>query len=141
VEKSRERMCPVRTHGFSAYYSPSLDEITMPAKETFKNSEFYFSVLFHEMTHATGHKARLNREGVSNPSKFGSKLYSPEELIAELGAAFLSNEAGILRPDLFDNSAAYLASWISALKADSRLLLHAASAAQHAADFILGEKE
>lgn len=130
--------CFLRTQGFSAYYNPAADQITMPDKGTFRSGEGYFATLFHEMTHSTGHASRLNREGITGPVHFGSKVYSREELIAELGAAFLSNESGILKPNLFENSSAYLASWIAALEGDTRLLLHAASAAQRSADFILG---
>jgi antirestriction protein ArdC len=70
------------------------------------------------MTHATGHGSRLDREGITQQAKFGSDRYSKEELVAELGAAFLSNEAGILDGVRFENSAAYLALWVSKFKND-----------------------
>lgn len=131
-------ICPVRHGGFKASYSPRKDEIWMPAPEVFKSREEYFHTLFHEATHSTGHVSRLNREGVMGGAWFGSQPYSKEELVAELGAAFLSNESGILDNVLFENSAAYLASWISALQNDHRLILSAASMAQRSTDFILG---
>ena len=88
--------------------------------------------------HATGHSSRLNREGITLSTKFGSELYCREELIAELGAAFLSNEAGILSQVQFENSAAYLNSWIQKLEKDPRLIVSAASQAQRGSDFIRG---
>jgi len=93
---------------------------------------------YRHKTHATGHGSRLDREGVTIPAKFGSERYSKEELIAELGAAFLSNEAGILEGVQFENSAAYLASWIAKLENDPRMIVSAASQAQRSTDFIMG---
>jgi hypothetical protein len=104
-----------------------------------RSSEDYHHTLFHEMTHATGHGSRLDRDGVTNPIKFGSERYSKEELIAELGAAFLSNEAGILDQVRFDNSAAYLESWIKNLKDDPTLIVSAASQAQRGFDWVTGQ--
>jgi zincin-like metallopeptidase len=89
-------------------------------------------------THAVGHSSRLNREGITQQAKFGSERYSQEEPNAELGAAFLSNEAGILDRVRFENSAAYLASWIAKLENDSRMIVSAASQAQRSTDFIMG---
>jgi Zincin-like metallopeptidase len=88
--------------------------------------------------HAAGHSSRLDREGVTQRARFGSGRYCKEELIGELGAAFLSNEAGILDSVRFQNSAAYLASWIQKLENDPRMIVSAASQAQRSSDFILG---
>jgi antirestriction protein ArdC len=132
------RLCPIHHVGFAAFYSPERDVIQMPASGTFRTQEDYYHTLFHEMTHATGHGSRLDREGVTQPVKFGSDRYSKEELIAELGAAFLSNEAGILNEVQFQNSAAYLASWIRKLENDPRLIVSAAAQGQRASDFIRG---
>jgi len=132
------RLCPIHHAGFAAFYSPSDDVIRVPAPSTFHSQEDYFHTLYHEMTHATGHGSRLNREGIADGVRFGSEKYSREELIAELGAAFLSNEAGILDAVRFENSAAYLASWIQKLESDPRLIVSAASHAQRASDFIRG---
>ena len=85
--------------------------IRIPAPSTFRSQEDYFHTLYHEMIHGSGHSSRLDREGVTQRARFGSERYSKEELIGELGAAFLSNEAGILDSVRFENSAAYLASW------------------------------
>ena len=90
------------------------------------------------MIHASGHISRLNREGITQHTRFGSERYSKEELIGELGAAFLSNDVGILDSVRFENSAAYLASWTRKLESDPRLIVSAASQAQQASDFIVG---
>ena len=105
------RLCPIHHAGFAACYSPQDDVIRIPAPSTFHSQDDYYHTLYHEMIHASGHISRLNREGVTQHTRFGSERYSKEELIGELGAAFLSNEAGILDSVRFENSAAYLASW------------------------------
>jgi antirestriction protein ArdC len=135
---------PEIKHGLDrAYYSPGGDFVGMPSPEQFKSGEDYYSVLFHELTHSTGHESRLNRKGVSGAdgqwSAFGSQSYSKEELVAEMGAAFLCGQAGIVERTL-DNSAAYIKSWLSRLKDDARLVVQAAAQAQKAADFILDKQ-
>jgi len=132
------KLCPIHHTGFAALYSPNDDVIRMPSPSSFRNPESYQVTLFHEMTHATGHASRLNREGITQPVQFGSERYSKEELIAELGAAFLSNEAGILTNIQFENSSAYLGSWIQKFQNDPRMIISAASQAQRGADFVLG---
>lgn len=139
VEKAK--LCPIIHAGFAALYSPKDDVIRLPDPGTFKTREGYYATLFHEMTHATGHVSRLNREGITQPVKFGSQRYSKEELIAELGASFLSNEAGILNQVQFENSSAYLSSWIEKLQNDPRMIVSAASHAQRSADFVLGVEQ
>lgn len=121
-----------------AAYIPSRDTVTMPSRTAFDSQAEYYSTLFHELTHSTGHAKRLAREGFDTPQKFGSESYSREELIAEMGSAMLCGIAGIEQATI-NNSAAYLQSWIKRLKADSRLVVSAASAAQKAADYIRGE--
>jgi antirestriction protein ArdC len=118
-----------------AWYSPSQDRVGMPSRSLFNSPAEYYSTLFHELTHSTGNAKRLHREDFDKPSQFGSESYSKEELIAEMGSAFLCGLSGIER-ETIPNSAAYLKTWISRLKADNRLLLTAASAAQKAADYI-----
>ena len=132
------KICPIYHTGFAAVYSPGEDVIRMPAQKTFRSPESYYQTLFHEMTHSTGHASRLDREGVTLPIKFGSERYSKEELIAELGASYLSNEAGILNEVQFDNSAAYLGSWIEKFENDPKMIFTASSQAQTSTDFILG---
>lgn len=118
-----------------AAYSPLLDEVFMPSMGRFASPDGYYSTLFHELTHATGHKSRLDRPGVTSHNEFGSEDYSKEELVAEFGAAMLSSVAGITRN--VENSAAYIQHWLGVLKADKRMLVSAAGAAQKAADYIL----
>ena len=111
--------------------------------ETFRSGQDYYSVLFHELTHSTGHQSRLNRKGFSASdgewSAFGSTPYAREELVAEMGAAFLAGQAGIVERTI-ENSAAYVQSWLQRLKDDNRLVVQAAAQAQKAADFILGRQ-
>jgi antirestriction protein ArdC len=104
---------------------------------TFDSAEEYYSTLFHELTHSTGHPARLNRSTLTDFERFGDESYSREELVAEMGAAFLTGFCGIENRTI-NNSAAYLANWLAALKSDSRIVLIAANQAQKAADLILG---
>jgi len=98
--------------------------------------------LFHELCHSTGHESRLNRKGMrgteGNWSSFGANPYAKEELVAEMGAAFLCGEAGIVERTI-NRSAAYVASWLQRLKNDSKLVVQAAAHAQRASDFILGK--
>ena len=114
-----------------AFYSPVLDYVNMPKKETFINENAYYATCFHELAHSTGHDKRLKRGLTGN---FGSDPYAKEELIAELASAFVCAEIGI--DNTFDNSAAYLANWIKALKGDSKLLISASSKAKKAFDLI-----
>ena len=131
---------PIR-HGVSAAcYVPALDEIRMPSRESFVSAEAYYGVLWHELTHSTGALARLARRGVTEPTRFADHAYSEEELVAEMGSAFLANECGIL-PATLENSAAYLRSWVRVLKGDSRLVVRAAGQAQKAADWLLNRSE
>ena len=102
--------------------------------------EEYYSTFFHELVHSTGHKRRLGRSGVEEVAAFGSHEYSKEELVAEIGSAMLCGVAGIEQVTL-DNSAAYIQSWLKALKNDERMIVSAAGQAQKAADYILGRVE
>ncbi|WP_051440544.1 ArdC family protein [Ensifer aridi] len=124
--------------GDRACYSPSTDTIHMPERSSFIGSptssptEAYYSTLCHELTHYTGAKNRCDRD---LSRRFGSQAYAMEELVAELGAAFLCAELGISsepRPD----HAQYIASWLQILKNDKRGLFTAASAAGKAVDFL-----
>jgi len=124
--------------GGRACYSPSFDKVMMPEKESFGKREEYYSTLFHELTHSTGHESRLNRDGIMNPIRFASHDYSFEELVAECGAAFLCAHAGILDTTL-DNSAAYISHWVSKLKSEPRWIVEASSKAAKAADYIMGD--
>lgn len=121
----------------SAYYRPATDSIHMPTPETFDSEEHYYATLFHEMAHSTGHESRLTRPGITNHIRHGRHEYSQEELVAEMGAAFLAAEAGIDAEGLMDNSAAYVASWLKALRSDVKMVVFAGAQAQKAVDHIL----
>ena len=128
--------CPVIKHqGKQAFYDIEKDSITMPKKNSFTSIEGYYSTLFHELVHSTGHEKRLNRPGINKMHEFGSEEYSLEELVAELGACFLVNETGILNSEI-ENSAAYIQGWLSKLKNDKLLIVHLASHSQKSVDFI-----
>ena len=126
---------PKIENGMKACYYPAFDSVHMPARNTFHNEESYYSVLYHELAHSTGHASRLNRDGVTNFDMFGSHQYSKEELVAEMSATFLCATCGI-QPD-FDNSVAYLHGWLTKLKSDPKLLIKAGGEAQKACDYIL----
>src|SRR6266576_2342037 len=128
---------PAMQQSDRAWYRPSNDTVGMPSKSLFGSAEEYYSTLFHELTHSTGHGSRVGREGIEQLNTFGSESYSKEELIAEMGAAMLCGVTGIA-PATIENSASYLQCWINRLKGDSKLLVSAASAAQKAADFVRG---
>ncbi len=118
-----------------AYYRPSTDSVHMPARFRFVDTPHYYSTLFHELVHSTGHESRLNRPF---HARFGDELYTKEELLAEMGAAFLCAFAGIANEHTDRNTTAYLQNWIAKLEEDNRLLVHAAANAQKAVDSILG---
>jgi antirestriction protein ArdC len=122
----------------AAWYRPLTDTVGMPHKQKFDTAESYYATLFHELAHSTGHPSRVGREGIENVNSFASDSYSKEELVAEMSSAFLCGVSGI-SPAVLGQSAAYLQSWISRLRGDSRLLISAASAAQKASDYILGK--
>lgn len=128
---------PVKEGGPMACYIPSRDEIRLPPRETFVDREAFYSTAYHEMTHSTGHKDRLAR---SLGTRFGSDAYAMEELIAELGAAFLCAGIGILPATRADH-ADYLKSWIKVLKEDKRAIFTASAAASKAAAYILARDQ
>ena len=132
------RGCPTIRHGSSgAWYTPSLDIVSMPEHGLFNSRESYYSTLFHELTHSTGHKSRLDRVGITDLGRFGDVNYSKEELVAEMGAAYMCGLAGIENKTI-NESASYLKGWLSRLRNDSRLLISAASQAQKAVDYMTG---
>ncbi len=146
IEKCEEILkgyqgCPVIRHGGDiAGYSPALDVIQMPAKSAFKSSQSYYGVLLHEVIHSSGSKNRLAREGVMNVQRFSNHIGSMEELIAECGSSFLLAQAGIDNNDIFENSVAYIQSWIKVFQNDPKILITAAGRASKAVDFILGKR-
>ena len=129
---------PTIKHGMTqAFYSPSADEVGMPERERFENEAGYYATLFHELIHSTGHKSRLHRSTLIENTGFGSDPYSREELIAELGGAFLCGHAEIVERTI-NNSAAYLQGWLKQLRSERTLIVQAAAQAQKAADYIIG---
>ena len=127
----------VRFGGDRAFYSPSHDFIQLPQKNAFsvgKEHEFY-SVLAHESIHWSGHESRLNR--LKKFARFGSESYAVEELVAELGSAYLVNEIGLPQSDDLSNVTAYLGHWLKVLQRDHTAIFTASAAASAAVDHIL----
>ncbi|TGE06467.1 ArdC family protein [Hymenobacter fodinae] len=124
--------------GSEPHYRTSTDTVTVPEPANFHTPEDFYTTLFHELAHSTGHTKRLDRATLTEKAAFGSETYAKEELVAELGAAFLSNAAGLDLAVTEPSTAAYLANWLQALRNDKRLIISAASQAQKAANHILG---
>jgi antirestriction protein ArdC len=120
-----------------AYYRPSTDLVNVPRPNLFHVPEEYYSTLFHELTHSTGHESRLNRKSITEINSFGSHEYSKEELVEEIGAAYLSAQCGIVESTI-QNSAAYISGWLKRLRNDNKFVVQAAAQAQKASDYILG---
>jgi antirestriction protein ArdC len=128
---------PRMSHGGGrACYNPATDWVTMPDLTAFDDADHYYSTLFHELAHSTGHETRLAREGVTNFDAFGSHQYAAEELTAEMTAAMIAAALGI--DSTIETSAAYLAHWSATLGSDPKLIVRAAGQAQKAADLIRG---
>jgi antirestriction protein ArdC len=125
----------LRHGGNRAYYAEGPDAVQMPPFESFRDAESYAATLAHECIHATKHPKRLARE--FGRKRWGDEGYAAEELVAELGSAFLCADLGIT-PDIREDHAAYIASWLEVLKRDSRAVFTAAAHAQRAADFLHG---
>lgn len=123
----------VSNGGNRAFFSPSEDRIQMPPFEAFKEPEAYYATLAHEATHWTKTAARLDRD--FGRKRFGDSGYAMEELVAEMGAAFICADLG-LSPEPREEHAAYLAHWLSVVKADKRAIFSAAAHAQRAADYL-----
>jgi len=123
-----------------AYYSPLSDMVHIPNQRHFSSIPEYYSTLFHELTHSTKHESRLNRKDSDEKkiAAFGSAEYSKEELIAEMGAAFLCGLCDI-ETAIIENSAAYIQGWLKRLRDDKKLVVQAAAQAQKAADYIQGK--
>jgi len=128
----------IRSGGNQAYYAMGSDHIQMPPFEAFRDAESYYATLAHEMTHWTRHPSRLDRD--FGRKRFGDEGYATEELVAELGSAFLAADLGIELEPREDHSA-YIESWLKALRNDKRAIFHAAAHAQRAADFLHGLQE
>lgn len=123
----------IRTGGNQAYYASTLDYIQMPPLEAFRDAESHAATLAHELTHWTKHQSRLNRE--FGRKRWGDEGYAIEELVAELGAAFLCADLNIT-PNIREDHAAYIGHWLKILKDDKRAIFSAASHASKAAEYL-----
>jgi antirestriction protein ArdC len=123
----------IRHGGARAFYSPSHDVVQMPEFQAFRDTESYYATLAHELTHWTRHPSRLHRD--FGGKRFGDAGYAMEELVAEIGAAFLCADLGIT-PETREDHAAYIASWLKVLREDKRAIFTAASHAQCAVDHL-----
>ena len=124
-----------------AYYSPGADKVVVPMREQYNHLNEYYSTTFHELTHSTLKASRCNREEDNKLAAFGSADYSREELVAELGSAYLMGRCGIDTDKTTRNSAGYIQGWLRALKNDKNMIVWAAGRAEYAAKYILtGEK-
>jgi antirestriction protein ArdC len=118
------------------HYAPAVDEIRMPNLNEYRDSESFYSILFHEMAHSSGHTSRLNRPGVTlEKIEFGTESYALEELIAEICSSFLCGLAQI-ENTVLDNNISYINNWISVLNNDKYMIVKAASQAQRAFNYI-----
>lgn len=119
--------------GNRAYYAQEVDYVQMPPFESFRDAESYYSTLAHEMTHWTKHPSRLSRD--FGRKQWGDEGYAQEELVAELGAAFLCADLELATEPREEN-ASYIANWLEVLKNDTRFIFRAAAHAQRAADYL-----
>jgi len=126
----------VHAAGDRADYHPATDTIRLPLRSQFRSAEGYYATAFHEAEHSTGHPDRLNRPGIAAFDHFGSGKYAREELVAQMSSCLLCSQTGIEDPETFENSASYIAGWLSALNHDTRLVVTAAAQAQRACDVI-----
>lgn len=121
--------------GNQAFYAPARDVVQLPPFEAFRDKESYYATALHELCHSTKHKNRLDRD--FSAKRFGDHGYAREELVAELGAAFLCADLGIT-PEVREDHAAYLGHWLTVLREDKRAIFSAAAHAQRAADYLHG---
>ena len=135
---SAEGITYEQSHSNKAYYTCEADSIHLPLTEQFTSAGEYYSTLFHEMTHSTGNKARLNRLDLAQYHS-SKEVRSREELTAEIGAASLMSECGLENAGTLKNSSAYIQSWIRVLKDDCNMIMQASSRAQKAIDYIISK--
>lgn len=135
-----ENKPPVVHFNCTPCYIPKVDEINIPSMDNFHSSQEYYSTLFHEMLHSTGHQTRLNRKGIAELDREDKHKYSFEELIAEIGASYLNYHAGIFE-DVMNNSAAYIDNWLKVLtnKDNERWLTTAFNQSEKAVNYILNQ--
>lgn len=137
---SEREQLPIYFSGNQAFYSPMTDSITIPQKFKFnENGAEFYSTVFHEMAHSTGHEKRLNR--LTKTAHFGNEDYSKEELVAEISAASILATLDIETESTLTNTTAYLQSWINVLKNDKRLFVFASAQADKAVEYIFNGKQ
>ena len=139
VDRSGVTFKPCRSD--KAYYSPSTDTIVVPELSQYNDIAEFYSSAFHEIVHSTGAANRLGRLNDHTSCAGYHESYSKEELVAELGSAFLCNHCGVETNGSFKNSVSYLNGWIKALKNDKRLIVSAAGKAEKAVNYILGKED
>ncbi len=135
----REHLNFIECKSNKAYYSPSSDTVVVPLKEQCQLINEWYSIAFHEISHSSGHKSRLNRIQTGAISAFGSQDYSKEELVAELSSATLMSVAGLETPKTFRNSTAYIQNWLQVLRNDNKFIVSASSKAEKAVNYILAK--
>ena len=123
-----------------AYYSPASDMVCVPMISQYDVVEEYYSTTFHELVHSTMKETRCNRKAENKMAAFGSADYSREELVAETGSAMLCTRVGIDCDKAFNNSVSYIQGWLKKLKNDNKMIVWAASRAEKAAKYIMGEQ-
>lgn len=133
---AREKVTLKHERQNRAFYRATTDTIVLPEREQFNRAGDYYSTLFHEMTHSTGHPSRLNR--ITDTAAFGSEDYSVEELTAEIGSASLLATTGLQDEKTFEQNAAYCQNWLQALQNDKRMIIVATARAEKAIQMILG---
>jgi antirestriction protein ArdC len=138
TEYRQESGIRLTSGGDRAYYAPASDSIRLPRRVAFRDDNAFVGVAAHEHVHSTGHKDRLARPELYQltGNTFGSEPYAREELVAEMGTAMFLARHRLDTPDLEENSAAYIASWLKALKDDKRLVVSAAARASAAVDLL-----
>ena len=134
---SREGVKLTHSEGDRAFYRPSTDEIVLPIRKQFVSTAEYYSTVFHELAHSTGHEKRLNR--LDKVAAFGSDVYSKEELVAEIGAATLVNHCGLESVTSLRNNTAYIQTWLGVLRGDKRFIVSATGKAEKAVNLILNQ--
>jgi antirestriction protein ArdC len=141
IKNFNEEVKIIQKFSDRAYYSPTSDHIVMPELKQFENPNEFYSTMFHEMIHSTGHKSRLNRFDGTTDSIFGNESYSKEELVAEIGSNMILSMMGIEDESQQENSISYLYGWLQKIKEDPKLITNAAQKSQKAADYILEFQE
>lgn len=134
-DKGQDIERDIQHGGNQAFYAPARDVVQLPPFEAFRDKESYYATALHELCHSTKHKNRLDRD--FSAKRFGDHGYAREELVAELGAAFLCADLGIT-PEVREDHAAYLGHWLTVLREDKRAIFSAAAHAQRAADYLHG---